>query len=73
MVLSVFSERDQWNKKLPIMHLNWKSRTAAMSSLVVVHEPHLLGLFLRWDGMIPARVATGKNSKNAVAVARERS
>ena len=31
----------------------------------------LRGLFLRWGGMIPARVATGKNSKNAVAVASE--
>lgn len=66
-----FSEQGQWNRKLPTLRLLLKRKIAAMSRLVVAPKSRLRALFLRWGGMIPARVATGKNSRNAAGVARE--
>ena len=69
MVTEKFLERSQWNRKLPTLCLMLKSKIAAMSRLVVAPKSRLRGLFLRSGGMIPARVATGKNSRNAAGVA----
>ena len=71
MVPKKFSERSQWNRKILTLRLMLKSKIAAMSRLVVAPKSRLRGLFLRWGGMIPARVATGKNSRNAAGVASE--
>lgn len=66
-----FLERSRWNRNLPTLRLTLRSKIAAMSRLVVAPGSRLRGLFPRWGGMIPARVATGKNSRNAAGVARE--
>ena len=58
-------------RKLLTLCLILKSKIAAISRLVVAPKSPLRGLFLRWDEMIPAHVATGKSSRNAVAVASE--
>ena len=71
MVPKKFSERSQWNRKILTLRLMLKSKIAAMSRLVVAPKSRLRGLFPRWGGMIPARVATGKNSRNAAGVASE--
>ena len=70
-VIEDFLERSQWNRKLLTLRLILKSKIAAMSRLVVAAKSRLRELFLRWDEMIPAHVAMGKNSRNAVAVASE--
>ena len=64
-------ERSQWNRNLPTLRLTLKTKIAAMRRLVVAPKSRLRGLFPRWGGMIPARVATGKNSRNAAGVASE--
>ena len=66
-----FSEQSQWNRKLLTLRLLLKRKIAAMSRLVVAPKSRLRALFLRWGGMFPVRVATGKNSRNAAGVARE--
>ena len=71
MVKDIFLERSLWNRNLPTLRLTLRSKIAAMSRLVVAPGSRLRGLFPRWGGMIPARVATGKNSRNAAGVARE--
>ena len=71
MVRDEFLERSRWNRNLPTLRLMLKRKIAAMSRLVVAPKSRLRALFLRWAGMIPVRVATGKNSKNAAGVARE--
>jgi hypothetical protein len=71
MVKDIFLERSRWNRNLPTLRLTLRSKIAAMSRLVVAPGSRLRGLFPRWGGMIPARVATGKNSRNAAGVARE--
>ena len=64
-------ERSQWNRNLPTLRLTLKTKIAAKSRLVVAPKSRLRGLFPRWGAMIPARVATGKNSRNAAGVASE--
>ena len=64
-------EQSQWFRNLPPLRLMLKSKIAAMSRLVVPPKSRLRGLFPRWGAMIPARVATGKNSRNAAGVASE--
>ena len=71
MVMEKFLERTQWNRKLPTLRLMLKSKAAAISRLVMAGKSHLRGLLLRWGGMIPARVATGRNSRNAAGLASE--
>ena len=71
MVKDIFLERSRWNRNLPTLRLTLRSKIAAMSRLVVAPGSRLRGLFPRWGGMIPARVATGKNSRNAAGVASE--
>ena len=64
-------EQSQWFRNLPPLRLMLKSKIAAMSRLVVPPKSRLRGLFPRWGAMIPARAATGKNSRNAAGVASE--
>ena len=71
MVKVEFWERSRWNRNLPTLRLMLKSKIAAMSRLVVAPKSRLRGLHRRWGEMIPARVAMGKNSRNAAGVARE--
>ena len=56
-------------KNPQIMQSNWNASTAVMSNLAAVPKPLSPGLFLKWDGMIPAHAAAARNSKNAVAIA----
>ena len=64
-------EQSQWFRNLPPLRLMLRSKIAAMSRLVAPPKSRLRGLFPRWGAMIPARVATGKNSRNAAGVASE--